>query len=406
MTSFALLTEAIVALRLNALRSALTAIGVIIGVAGLIVLGAASGGANHKIEEQLNAMGTDNLIARAVKVENAGERGPVVLLTDEDAKAIAESVPDIRYISREVYTNVTLVSGNDSWTTEYWGVDASYADVFDVRLSEGRFFDEDEVRSGAKVVVVGATVADKLFGDQSPIGRTLRMGGVPARVIGVRTKLGFIGGEDFDNFIIVPITTARSRLPKAQRVSPRELDQIVMKVLPGVDRAAVKEATLVLLRERKHFRVGEQEKFDVFDTTQYVELMNTTHSTLSWLLAATAAISLVVGGVGIMNIMLVSVTERTREIGLRMAVGARGRDILAQFLCEAIVLCTVAGVVGLVFGIAGGSIVASVSGWPLIVTPQSVALALVASVGVGVIFGYVPARRAAELDPIEALRHE
>ncbi|WP_026607773.1 ABC transporter permease [Methylocapsa acidiphila] len=402
----ALIAEAVAALRLSALRSALTAIGVIIGAAGIVVLGAAGGGANAKIEEQLNAMGTENLIVNAVKVENAGAHGPVALLTDEDAKAIAERVPEIQFVSREVYSNVTLVAGNASWTTQYWGVDASYADVFNVKIADGRFLDADDIRSGAKVVVLGPTVAQKLFGDQSPIGRSLRMGGAPVQVIGVRAKLGFVGGQDYDNFIITPITTARARLPKAAQASPHELDQIDTKVFPGSDRTAAKDAILALLRERKHIPASAQDRFTVFDTAQYVELMNATHSTLSWLLAATAAISLVVGGVGIMNIMLVSVTERTREIGLRRAIGARQRDILAQFLTEAIVLCAAAGFVGLALGVALSALVARTSGWPLIVTPQNMLLALAASVGVGVVFGYVPARKATALDPIEALRHD
>jgi putative ABC transport system permease protein len=189
------------------------------------------------------------------------------------------------------------------------------------------------------------------------------MGGVPMRVIGVRSPLGFVGGEDQDNHVFVPITTARSRLPQKEKAAAHQLNLIDMKVIPGADRTAAKEAILALLRERKHIRDGEQNRFSVWDPTQFVELVNATHATLSLLLAATAAISLVVGGVGIMNIMLVSVTERTHEIGLRMAIGARKRDILAQFLTEAILLCFATGVVGLALGIAGGYVVAQASGW-------------------------------------------
>ncbi len=407
MIASTLLDEAITQLRLNALRSALTAIGVIIGVAGIIVLGAAASGANSRIEAQLEAMGHDTLNIAAVTVDNAAHRGTVMVLNDGDVNAIRELVPEVQHISREVYSNVTLVAGNASWTTEYWGVDATYADVYDVRTTEGRFFDEGEVRAGARVIVLGATTAQQLFGAEPPVGRSLRMGGVPVRVIGVRARRGSVGGRDRDNHAIVPITTARARLPKAQAaVGPRVLDLIDTKVYPGADRKAAKDAILALLRERKHVHDALEDKLKVHDTSQYIELMNTTHSSLSWLLAATTAISLVGGGVGIMNIMLVSVTERTREIGLRRAIGARRRDILAQFLFEAILLCAAAGLVGLALGIAGGALVAQASGWPLILTPQSVALALVASVGVGVVFGYLPAHRAAALDPIEALRRE
>jgi putative ABC transport system permease protein len=406
MTLAALLSEAVTALRLNSLRSALTAIGVIIGVAAIIVMGAAGGGANRKLEEQITAMGAETLIVSALKVTNAGQHGRVVLLTDEDAKAIEERVLDIQHISREVDGNVTIVAGHSSWTPEYWGVDASYAQVFNVKTSQGRFFEEGEVRSGAEVIVLGATVAEKLFAGDSPVDQTVRMGGVPMRVIGVRSPLGTVGGQDQDNHVIVPITTARSRLPQDQKAAPHQLNLIDMKIAPSADREAAKEAILTLLRERKHVHEGEQDRFDVFDPTRFLELMNATQTTLGWLLAATAAISLVVGGVGIMNMMLVSVTERTHEIGLRMAIGARKRDILAQFLTEAIVLCVAAGLAGFVLGVAGGYAVAQAAGWPLIVGPSTVAIALLSSVGVGVLFGYLPARRAAALNPIDALRRE
>jgi putative ABC transport system permease protein len=400
------LAEAIPSLRLNALRSALTAIGVIIGVAGIMVLGAASAGANKKIAEQINAMGADALVIAALSFENAGQRGPVILLTDEDATAILEHVPDIQHVSREVDGNVTIIAGNASWTPQYWGADASYADVFNVNTSEGRFFDEGEVRSGAKVILLGATVAEKLFGGASPVDQVVRMGGVPMRVIGVRSRLGSVGGLDQDNHVIVPITTARSRLPQKEKAAAHKLNLIDTKVVPGADREAAKETILALLRERKHIRADEQGRFDGFDPTRYVELMNATHTTLSWLLAATAVISLVVGGVGIMNIMLVSVTERTHEIGLRMAIGARKPDILAQFLTEAVVLCVAAGAAGLALGVAGSYFVAKASGWPLILEPATVTIAILASAGVGIIFGYLPAHRAAALNPIDALRRE
>ncbi|MCI0736914.1 MAG: ABC transporter permease [Beijerinckiaceae bacterium] len=312
--------EASTALRLNVLRSALTAIGVIIGVSGIVVMGAAGNGANKMIEKQVAALGADALVAEPLKVENIGQRGPVVLLTDEDAAAIIERVPQIQHISREIDGNVTIIAGNTSWTPQYWGVDASYAKVFNVKTSEGRFFGEDEVSSGAKVIVLGATVAKKLFGGDSPVDQIVRMGGVPMRVIGVRSQLGSVGGQDQDNHVMVPVTTARSRLPQKETAAAHQLNLIDMKIAPGADRQAAKEAVLALLRERKHIRDGEQDRFSVWDPTQFVELMNATHETLGWLLAATAAI--------------------------------------------------------------------------------------LASVGVGIIFGYLPAHRAAALNPIDALRRE
>jgi putative ABC transport system permease protein len=207
-------------------------------------------------------------------------------------------------MSREVFNNVTLIAGNTSWITEYWGDDASYVRVYDVKTSEGRFFDEDEVHSGARVAVLGATVAKELFGGESPLGRTFRMGGVPMQVIGVRTKLGSVGGQDMDNFIIVPVTTARSRLPQEGRASAHQIRMIDLKAFPGANLKAIEETIRALLRERKHIRDGEEDPFHFGDSNTYVEEMNATHATLSGLLAASTAISLLVGGVGIMNIML------------------------------------------------------------------------------------------------------
>lgn len=404
MTPRILLREAMTALRLNRLRSALTAVGVIIGVGGLVVMSAANSGASKLIEGQIADQGTDVLIVNAAKTENALRRGAAVILTDQDAAAVRELVPNVQYLNREIYSKVTLVAGNTSWITEYWAVDASYEQVFGVKLSEGRFFDEAEVRSGAKVIILGATVAKKLFGDESPLDQTIRMGSIPVRIIGVRKKRGSFGGLDEDNNIIVPITTARAHIPNSELSNARQLSLIDLKVFLGADRAKVKEDILALLRERKHLRGVQEDKIQVVDLTQIIQLLNTTQSTLNGLLLATAAILLLVGGVGIMNIMLVSVTERTREIGLRMAIGARRRDILMQFLAEAVTLCVLAGMLGLAIGLAGSAVVARVVDWPLIVSPWSIATAILVSVGVGVVFGLIPARRAAALSPIDALR--
>ncbi|BDV32523.1 ABC transporter permease [Methylocystis iwaonis] len=406
MTLQTLFREAINALRLNLLRSALTAFGVIIGVGGLVVMSAANSGANKLVERQIADQGTDALVARAAKVENALRRGAVVVLTDQDANAVRELVPNIQYLSREVYSKVTLVAGNSSWITEYWGVDASYEQVWGVKLSEGRFFDEAEARSGAKVIVIGATVARKLFGTASPLDQTVRLVTIPVRIIGVRRKRGSFGGVDEDNFIILPIKTARAHIPNSEMSTARQLSLIDMKVSPGANREKVKQDVLALLRERKHLRGAQEDKLDVIDLTQMVELLNTTQSTLNRLLLATAAILLLVGGVGIMNIMLVSVTERTREIGLRMAIGARRRDILRQFLAEAVTLSVVAGLIGLMIGLAGSVLVARLVDWPLIIPPLGAAAATLVSVSVGIIFGYLPARRGAGLNPIDALRRK
>ena len=396
--------EAIAALRSNALRSALTAIGVIVGTAGVIVLGSAGAGAESTIEQQIAKFGANTLWVSAISAENSAQRGPAVVLTDEDVTAISAQTPGIRSVSREIGGGVMLVVGNKRMKSWFLGVDANFVDIVDFKTAEGRFFSAKEVVSGSRVAVLGAAVAAKLFGSDSPVGRPLRMGDLTVQIIGVRTKLGSFFGRDRDNFVYVPVTMARSRLPQEDRVGANQLSSIEVKAQSGADRSAARESILALLRERKHVREGAKNMFDVLDAAQAIRMSNETHETLSYLLAATTAISLVAGGAGIMNIMLVSVTERTREIGLRRAVGARRRDILAQFLIEAILLCVAAGAVGVVLGLFGAYIVASTSGWPVIIPPTTVAQALAAAVATGIVFGYLPARRAASLEPADALR--
>ena len=406
MTVLGNFSEAVASLRLNKLRSALTAIGVIVGTAGVIILGSASSGATKTIEAQIAKMGVNSLFVTTNGAGNASRRGAVVTLTDEDAASILAQAPGVQSMSRVIQGDVTLVAGNKRMKSMFRGVDVSFADVADLKTTEGRFFDEEEFLSGAKVVVLGAAVAAKLFGAASPLGRTLRMGGLSVRVIGVRTRLGSIFGYDQDNFVYVPLTMARSRLPQPGAASPRQINYIYLRARSGADRITATQAVLALLRERKHVRDDAKNPFDVFDTTQAVEASNETHATLSSLLVATTVISLIAGGAGIMNIMLVSVTERTREIGLRRAIGARRRDILAQFLTEAILLCSAAGIAGAALGVVGAYVVATTSGWPLIIAPPAMAMALGAAAGTGIVFGYLPARRAAALNPTEALRCE
>lgn len=406
MTPCTLLREATTALRSNLLRSALTATGVSVGVSGLVVMSAANAGANRLVEQQIANVGADVLFVFTNNVENALRRGAAVILTDQDANAVRAFVSGIQYLSREINGVVSVVSGDRSWNTKYYAGEGSYEAVFSVRLSEGRFFSEADVRTGAKVAVLGETVKEKLFGGASPLGQTVRLGALPVRIIGVRTKLGSAGGENLDNNIYLPITTARAHLPNASMSSPRQISSIDMKVKTGIEREKIKDEVLALLRERKHLVGAQEDKLKVFDSTRFVELLNTTQSTLTWVLSAATAISLFVGGVGIMNIMLVSVTERTQEIGLRIAIGARKRDILLQFLAEAVSLCILAGIIGLAIGVGGGAIVAHLADWPLIFPPLSVVTAFLVSVGVGVVFGILPARRAARMNPIDLLRWE
>ncbi len=302
--------------------------------------------------------------------------------------------------------SLKLTAGPVSWKTLVMGLDAANASIYRYDLAEGRLIDEEDVRSGAKVTVLTHTVARKLFGEQSALGKIIRVGAVPMTVIGVRAPVGRIGGETQDDEIYVPLSTARARLVHDENASPRQLHWIAVKFDEMADIAAAEEAINALLRERKHIRPDEQAKFDVVNVVNFMTLLNATQTTLGWLLAATAVISLIVGGVGIMNIMLVSVSERTHEIGLRKALGAREADILAQFLFEAVILCVGAGVMGLAIGVAVAYATAALAGWPMIIGPWMILLALGASVGVGIMFGYVPARNAARLDPVEALARD
>ncbi|MGO9022821.1 MAG: ABC transporter permease [Beijerinckiaceae bacterium] len=398
--------EAIAALRSNVLRSALTAIGVIVGVAGIIAIAAADAGATQTIEDQVAKLGVNRLSLGCDQSSNSGRRGPVVTLIDDDAKFVKDRVPEVAVFNTELDSSATIVAGDAAWTTEVWGTSASYALTHDMKMKEGRFFDEDEDRRRAKITVLGATVAKKLFGAEAPVDKKVRVNGVPMQVVGVRQALGRLGGQDMDDHIFVPINTVRTRLLKGPLAAPHQVNLVTVRVASGNDLDRVAKEIGRVIRERKHLPEGGQEKCVVENPAQFVHLMNSTHSALSGLLEVTTFIFLFVGGVGITNIMLVSVTERTREIGLRRAVGARRFDILAQFLTEAVVLCVAGGALGVLVGVAAGYVIAQSSGWRLIIEPWAVATAILASVGVGVAFGYFPARRAALLDPAEALARD
>ena len=402
------LRTAMIALRRNVLRSVLTTLGIIIGVGSVIVMSAIGGGASRQIEQQIASLGTNQLTIFPGSMNVGGRQGgfgSAPPLTEKDLRAIRERVDGVVAVSGQMNNSATIVAGSANWVTQVQGASAEIQDVRDWPLSAGRFYDAIEASSRRKIAVIGATVARELFGGSDPVGTTIRVNNVPFEIIGVLKAKGQAGGRDQDDVIFVPLQTARSRLMGRVRV-PDEVGQILVKVDEEHELAEVQADLERVLRERRRVAANAQDNFAVRNFADILATRSATQRTLSLLLASAAAISLIVGGIGIMNILLVSVTERTREIGLRMAIGAKGGDILGQFLTEAVLLCLAGGFIGLTLGVGISVVVSSIFQWPVFISPGIILVAIFASAAVGVIFGYVPARRASQLNPIEALRYE
>jgi putative ABC transport system permease protein len=393
------------ALRRNATRSLLTMLGIIIGVGAVITSMAIGSGAQAAVLAQIESLGA-NLV---VVIPGATSQGGVNLgggsrttLKLPDATAIATEVPSVGSAAPQSSTNAQVVASGSNWFTSIQGSTPSWTDVRNWSVGSGRFFTQAEVDQEAKVAVLGSTVAQNLFPTGSPVGSTVVIKNVPFRVLGVMTSKGQSGfGRDQDDFVMVPITTLLDRLTGQAWVG-----QILVSASTPEDVPGVIDATERLLRLRHHLTATQPDDFSVRNIADIQQVRLATSETQSLLLAGIAVVSLVVGGIGIMNIMLVSVTERTREIGLRMAVGARGHDILMQFLVEALTLACLGGIIGIVMGVATAQGASVMAHWPTLVSPMSIVLGFVSSLGVGVVFGYYPALRAAALDPIVALRYE
>ena len=408
MTLAEFIATAMVALRRNVLRSVLTTLGIIIGVGSVIVMSAIGSGASKQIDAQIASLGTNQLTIFPGSMNVGGRQGgagSAPPLTEKDLRAIRENVTGIAAAAGNMNSNATVVVGNVNWVTQINGSSAEVQTVRDWPLKSGRFFDPIEASSGRKLAVLGNTVARELFGEASPLDTMVRINNVPFQVIGVLSEKGQAGGRDQDDVVIVPLSTARSRLMGRIRV-PDEIGQILVKVDDRYELSEVQGDIERVLRQRRRIAPNAADNFMVRNFAEFLATRNATTRTLGLLLASTAAISLIVGGIGIMNIMLVSVTERTREIGLRMAIGASGSDIMGQFLTEAVLLCMAGGFLGLVLGGGISVVISTLFGWPVYISPAVVLLAIFASASVGVIFGFVPARRASQLNPIEALRYE
>ena len=396
------------ALMVNKMRSALTMLGIIIGVSAVIAMIAVGSGAKQRIAEQIASMGSNLLIVLSGSSTSGGLRfgsGTVPTLNVDDAKAILTEIPSVKYVAPTLGGVAQVVFGNQNWSTVINGTTPEALEIRDWPLSSGRPFIQQDIDGATKVCLLGKTVADNLFGGIDPVGQVIRIKNVPFTVIGVLAPKGqSTQGQDQDDTIIVPLTTAQKKLfgmqfPGMVRV------MLVQARGPEVMKEA-EEQIIDLLRQRHHIQPKQDNDFSVRNLTEIMSTAEQSASVMSLLLGAIASISLIVGGIGIMNIMLVSVTERTREIGIRIAVGAKGRDILLQFLIESLVLSLIGGIMGIGIGVVGTLILSRFTQWPTLFSIEAILLAFLFSGSVGVFFGFYPARKASMLNPIEALRYE
>ena len=388
----------------NTLRSALTMLGIIIGVACVIAMVAVAGGASASIQESISSLGTNFIMIFPGAVTQSGARifTGQSTLTPEDAAAIKAECPAVAYVSAGVRTAGQVIAGELNWGTQIYGADVDWPFIRAWNTAQGDFFTDVDVKAGAKVCVLGTTVAENLFPGGGAVGSLVRIKNVPFRVVGVLEKKGgSMMGSDQDDQVVVPYTTVMKRLMGTTRIS------LIQAAAAGPDQVGEAKAQIeALLRQRQRIGPGQDSNFMMRTQEEIAATAAQNTRTLSILLGSVAAISLLVGGIGIMNIMLVSVTERTREIGVRMAIGAKGKHVLAQFLLEAVILSVTGGAIGVLLGVSASAAISRLAGWPVRVAPGAVAMAVGFAALIGVFFGFYPARKAARLDPIEALRYE
>ncbi len=393
------------ALRRNKMRSVLTALGIIIGVGAVIAMVGIGNGAKAQVETQIASLGQNVILIFSGSTTSSGIRtgwGGAGTLKIEDAEAIRREVAGVLGVSEEVVSTTQVAAGNQNWFTRVYGESADYFDIRQWPLADGAPFTPQDVRSANKVCVIGRTTATQVYGNEDPVGQILRIKEVPFTILGVLTPKGLsTQGVDQDDIVIMPYTSAMKRV-----IGGTNLRNISVQIGDGQQVEAAQQQIISLLRQRHNIRPGRDDDFTVRNQQEIAEAATETSRVMTVLLGAIAGVSLVVGGIGIMNIMLVSVTERTREIGVRMAVGAHGSDILTQFLIEAVTLSSVGGIIGIVCGIGASRILSIYAHWPTLISISSIAIAFLFSAAVGVFFGFYPARKAAALDPIEALRYE
>jgi len=405
MKIFAILRIAGRALQRNKLRTILTMLGIIIGVGAVIAMVSIGNGAKAMVERQIASLGQNVVLVFSGSVTRGGVHtgwGSAGTLTIDDAAAIEREVPGVITVSPEVQTSAQVAAGNQNWFPRVQGEGAGYLDLRQWSLSEGAMFGEQDVRNANKVAIIGQTPARQLFGDASPIGQIMRIKNVPFIIMGQLSPKGLsIQGNDQDDVVLVPYTSAMKRLTGTTTLRSINVQTESADLLSNVQQQIIE-----LLRQRHKIMPGRDDDFNVRTQQEITDAMTGASQAMRWLLLIIACVSLVVGGIGIMNIMLVSVTERTREIGIRMAVGAKGRDILTQFLTEATTLSVAGGAIGICAGIITSKVVTWMQNWPTLTDPTSIIVAFFVSALIGIFFGFYPARKASLLDPIDALRYE
>ncbi|MFP6709531.1 MAG: ABC transporter permease [Alphaproteobacteria bacterium] len=398
------------ALRANLLRSVLTALGIIIGVGAVIIMVAVGSGAESRVQDLIKSLGSNLMFVVPGSSSTQGVRqgrGTLTTLTVDDADAMVREIPSVLHAAPVVRGSGQVVFGNLNWSTTIHGIRRDNLEAREWVIENGRGIRPENLHAASKVALIGDTVREKLFGDDNGVGETIRIKRIPFKIIGNLAAKGETPtGQDQDDLVFIPLTTAKKRVLGGRRVAGNRVTFIVVKARSGGELAEAEEAITELLRQRHKIRPGDKDDFGIRNIAELLQKRQESSRIMSLLLAAVAFISLLVGGIGIMNIMLVSVTERTREIGLRMAVGASARDIMAQFLTEAVLISIVGGTIGIALGLGGAAIAAKIASWPLLVQPGSVLLAFGVAAVVGIFFGFYPARKASRLDPIEALRHE
>jgi len=398
------------ALRVNRMRSALTMLGIIIGVGAVIAMVGVGTGATERIQQQIQSIGSNLMIVLPGSTSSNGVRlgsGAVASLTQDDAKAIATECPSVALTAPTVRGGVQVVNGNNNWATTVQGVTPDYMTIRDYGMLSGQFFTAQDVDAAAKTAVLGETVARNLFGDSDPTGQVVIIKNVPFTVAGVLIPKGQSPtGQDQDDIILLPISTATQKVLGANKANAKAVGSLMVQAMnPQAMDQAIQEME-ALLRERHKILPGQEDDFTIRNLTEVFAAQESSAQVMSILLGAIASVSLIVGGIGIMNIMLVSVTERTREIGLRLAVGAKRHDILAQFLVEAVTLSLLGGILGIAVGMTTSLLISHLARWSTEISPLAIITSFLFSALVGVFFGYYPARKAAFLNPIEALRYE